>query len=120
MPGPASYGNGGPLAVTDINLLSGRVDPETFGIPLEIKQASDKLDDILHELGYESNQQNLDNLLVGFLTIANQKMADAVKKISIDKGFDPIHYYFNFSNSARRTLSLDIISASGSASSTFE
>lgn len=92
MPGPASYGNGGPLAVTDINLLSGRVDPETFGIPLEIKDSRYKLNDILLNLGYKANQNNLDNLLIGFLTIANQKMADAVKKISIDKGFDPKEY----------------------------
>ncbi|MEN8247950.1 MAG: hydantoinase B/oxoprolinase family protein [Bacteroidota bacterium] len=92
MPGPASYGNGGPLAVTDINLLSGRIDPETFGIPLEINNAEEKLNTILKSLSYDDHGSHRDNLLMGYLTIANQKMADAVKKISIDKGFDPKEY----------------------------
>ena len=33
-PGPACYGRGGPLTITDVNLLLGRIDPENFGIPL--------------------------------------------------------------------------------------
>ena len=35
-PGPACYGSGGPLTLTDVNVLLGKIDPERFGIPLNI------------------------------------------------------------------------------------
>ena len=92
MPGPACYGNDGPLTVTDLNLLSGRVDADAFGIPLNEPVAKDALTKVLDELSHTNLDANYDDLLIGFLTIANQKMADAVKKISINKGFDPQDY----------------------------
>ena len=92
MPGPACYGNNGPLTITDLNLLSGRVDAEAFGLPLNKNAADAKLTEVLNELSLTHQDANYDDLLIGFLTIANQKMADAVKKISINKGFDPQDY----------------------------
>ena len=92
MPGPACYGNNGPLTITDLNLLSGRVDGAAFGIPLNEDAASKALDKVLKELSKTHKDANYDDLLIGYLAIANQKMADAVKKISINKGFDPQEY----------------------------
>jgi 5-oxoprolinase (ATP-hydrolysing) len=92
MPGPACYGNNGPLSITDLNLLSGRINPDTFGIPLNETAARNALSSILTELNETDQKANYDDLLTGFLAIANQKMADAVKKISINKGFDPRDY----------------------------
>jgi 5-oxoprolinase (ATP-hydrolysing) len=92
MPGPACYGNDGPLTITDLNLLSGRVDADAFGIPLNELAAKEALTKVLDELRQKHLGANYDDLLSGFLAIANQKMADAVKKISINKGFDPQEY----------------------------
>jgi len=92
LPGPACYGNNGPLSITDLNLLSGRIDAEAFGIPLDLNAAKNKLEQILNALIEHNKEARYDDLLVGFLSIANQKMADAVKKISINKGFDPKEY----------------------------
>ncbi len=43
VPGPASYGAGGPLALTDVNLLLGRLDPERFQIPILFEPARERL-----------------------------------------------------------------------------
>ena len=91
-PGPACYGNNGPLTITDLNLLSGRIDPASFGIPLEINAADNKLQEISMVLDAIKIGAQKDDLLTGYLSIANQKMADAVKRISINKGFDPREY----------------------------
>lgn len=92
MPGPACYGNGGPLSVTDLNLLSGRVNPDDFAFPLNTEDAKKAFDNILQNLQKNQPDANYDDLLRGFLSIANLKMADAIKKISIHKGFDPREY----------------------------
>lgn len=86
-PGPASYGQGGPLTITDVNLLLGKLNPEAFQFPLDIESATQKL----YELSTISNI-NEDDLLQGFEKIANQKMAAAIRKISIQKGFHTAEY----------------------------
>lgn len=92
-PGPACYGNGGGLSITDINLLLGRTDPNHFGIPLKIEAAQDALNLLMHELkavNYKTNSP--EEILSGLLDIANEKMANAMRKISVDKGYDPTEY----------------------------
>jgi 5-oxoprolinase (ATP-hydrolysing) len=89
-PGPACYGAGGPLTITDINLLSGRMDSEQFNIPVYPEEAKKELQRIRNEAGaktgiYPDEQELLD----GFLRIANETMAGAIKKISSEKGFSP-------------------------------
>jgi 5-oxoprolinase (ATP-hydrolysing) len=86
-PGPACYGVGGPLTVTDLNLLSGRLAPDAFGIPLDVKAAEAALRTIS-----EASGQSPEILLEGFQTIANEKMADAIRAISVRKGYDPKAY----------------------------
>ncbi len=91
-PGPACYGNNGPLSVTDLNLLAGRLDTASFALPLDKEAAGKKMSRIVAELNKGPQKTGVDELVTGFLSIANQKMADAVKKISLNKGFDPRDY----------------------------
>ena len=91
-PGPACYGNNGPITVTDLNLLSGRVDSDSFSFPLDTEAAKKGLQDILRTLLITHPDSEYDALISGFLAIANQKMADAIKKISINRGFNPKDY----------------------------
>ena len=93
-PGPACYGNGGPLTVTDVNLLLNRIDPGHFGIPL-IEENIAAAEQALAELRQQSN--TLDSLsdqefLEGLLAIAVEQMADAIHTISVREGVDPKDY----------------------------
>lgn len=91
-PGPACYGAGGPLTITDLNLLCGRLIEEKFSIPLRKDHAARALKKIAALL--ETNSRNFDQtqLLNSFLTIANEKMAEAIKKVSVRKGYEPKDY----------------------------
>ena len=82
-PGPACYGAGGPLTLTDVNLLLGRLDPGRFEIPLD-RGAAERA---LEPLGEER-----ETLLEGFLEIANERMAEAIRSISLRRGYDPAEY----------------------------
>ncbi len=86
-PGPACYGASGPLTITDVNLLSGRLAPDAFGIPLDVEAAEKALAALCAASG-----QSKEALLAGFLAIANEKMADAIRNISVRKGYDPKAY----------------------------
>ncbi len=90
-PGPACYGAGGPLAVTDVNLLLGRVYPERFNIPLHKEQAQKAFKTLQQQL--EGAEQGSDEtILSGLLQIANEKMAEAIRSISVRRGYDPREY----------------------------
>jgi 5-oxoprolinase (ATP-hydrolysing) len=92
-PGPACYGAGGPLTLTDVNLLLGRVDPRRFGIPVDRGRSEDRAREVLQELEDRTGEDTpLERLLEGFLEIANERMADAVRRISVRKGYDPAEY----------------------------
>lgn len=92
-PGPACYGAGGPLSLTDVNLLLGRLVPGRFEIPIDPKAAERRLAEILERLR-ERGERELDreSLLAGFLRIANERMAEAVRRISVREGYDPGEY----------------------------
>lgn len=89
-PGPACYGAGGPLTVTDINLFNGKIDPEAFPFELNLAVVKNKLADIQKAVA-ESQGRNmtLEEIADGFSRIADFKMAEAIKKISSSKGYDP-------------------------------
>ena len=89
-PGPACYGAGGPLTLTDVNLLLGRLDPRRFGIPIQVGAAAAAAEALLDELA--SGGAALEPLLAGFLAIADERMAEAIRRISIRRGYDPRHY----------------------------
>ncbi len=92
-PGPACYGAGGDLTITDVNLLLGRLDASQFGIPVFPEAAEQKLAELLEQITQVSGEeQPKETILEGFLEIANEKMAGAIRKISLAKGYDPAEY----------------------------
>ncbi len=92
-PGPACYGAGGPLTITDVNLLMGKLDSAEMGIPVS-KAAAEKALEALQSLILEQSGIAFEakDLLRGFEQIANEKMAEAIRGISVKKGFDPRTY----------------------------
>jgi 5-oxoprolinase (ATP-hydrolysing) len=93
LPGPACYGAGGSLTLTDVNLLLGKLDPQAMGIPVNAGLARKALRDIQTAIhGKTGVQYSERELLAGFESIADEKMAEAIRKISIAKGFDPREY----------------------------
>jgi len=89
-PGPACYGAGGPLSITDVNLLLGRLDASRFSIPVYPQAAETKLLELLAQIEKRTGErQSREKMLYGFINIANEIMAGAIRKISIAKGYNP-------------------------------
>ncbi len=89
-PGPACYGAGGPLTITDANLLLGRLDPSHFGIPISIDAARAKAEELLAQVQKaRADKLSLSALLEGLIDLADERMAQAIRTISIAKGYDP-------------------------------
>ena len=105
IPGPASYGRGGPLTVTDCNVLLGKLNPEFFpkvfgetsDQPLDFEIVKKKFLDLSEKISKEKNDPMMDifKMAEGFLKIAVENMANAIKKISIQKGYDVTNYMLN-------------------------
>jgi len=92
-PGPACYGAGGPLCVTDINLLLGRLDTDRFGIPVFAKSAESELNKLIESIKKTTGElRKKEEILTGFIRISNEHMAGAIKKISIAKGYNPASF----------------------------
>jgi len=88
-PGPACYGAGGPLTLTDVNLILGRLDADRFEIPLDPGAAERALAAVLAQMGHEEDAAHRETILGGFLDIANERMAEAIRSISLRRGYDP-------------------------------
>ncbi|MEA2692937.1 MAG: hypothetical protein QOJ16_2324, partial [Acidobacteriota bacterium] len=92
-PGPACYGAGGPLTLTDVNLLLGRLDPERFEIPIDPAAAERALRAVREAIAdSEGDAPEIEILLQGLLDIADERMADAIRRISLARGYDPADY----------------------------
>lgn len=92
-PGPACYGAGGPLTLTDVNLLLGRLDENRFEIPIDKSAAQTALVSVLHQITKRNDEiLSEEKLLEGFMDIACERMADAIRRISIRKGYNPTEY----------------------------
>lgn len=92
-PGPACYGRGGPLAITDINFFLGRILPDCFPFPLQREPVVEQLREIAQRLEAASGRRWSDvELAEGFLAIANTQMAQAIRSISVARGYDPRQY----------------------------
>jgi 5-oxoprolinase (ATP-hydrolysing) len=89
-PGPACYGEGGPLTITDVNLLLGRLAEDNFGIPIYRNRSERAFDDVLKK--YNTTGMVPEKILNGFIQIVNEKMAGTIRKISVNKGYDPSQY----------------------------
>ncbi len=85
-PGPACYGAGGPLTLTDVNLLLGRLCPDRFVIPVD-RAAAQRAFAAVKTL-CPAPAQSDDRLLEGFVSIAAERMAGAVRRISTRRGHD--------------------------------
>ncbi|MEC8566068.1 MAG: hydantoinase B/oxoprolinase family protein, partial [Pseudomonadota bacterium] len=100
-PGPVAYRNGGPLSVTDANIMTGRITPDHFpalfgpdadqaldadATRAEFEKLADK---VATDTGHH---QSAEALAEGFLRIANENMAQAIKKISVQRGYDISKY----------------------------
>ncbi|MFN7659452.1 MAG: hydantoinase/oxoprolinase family protein, partial [Dolichospermum sp.] len=96
-PGPASYSKGGPLTVTDCNVMVGKLQPaffpQVFGreanLPLDVEIVKGKFAELRAEIG---DHRPAEEVATGFLTIAVDKMANAIKKISLQRGYDISEY----------------------------
>jgi 5-oxoprolinase (ATP-hydrolysing) len=100
-PGPACYGFGGPLTLTDANLLAGRLIPahfpKTFGpernAPLDIRIVEEKFLLLTREIDTAlGTSVTPHEVAAGFIRVANEKMAMAIKEISVARGFDVRDY----------------------------
>ena len=104
-PGPACYRRGGPLTVTDCNVLLGKLNPDyfpaVFGPDGNEKLDADivrrKFTDLAEEIaGVTGNEVcTPEETAEGFLKIAVENMANAIKKISVQRGYDVTRYTLN-------------------------
>ena len=108
-PGPACYRRGGPLTVTDCNVMLGKVQPDYF--PAIFGSAgNDKLDreTVVQKFSEMAAQVSaargktlsVEEVAEGFLRIAVENMANAIKKISLQRGYDVTEYTLNCFGSA--------------------
>lgn len=100
-PGPACYRGGGPLAVTDANVMLGRIQPAHFPAvfgpsgdqPLDDEIVRRKFNELATEIQKATgDDRSPEQVAEGFLEIAVANMANAVKKISVQKGHDVTQY----------------------------
>ncbi|CAM1368011.1 hydantoinase/oxoprolinase family protein [Tenacibaculum xiamenense] len=88
MPGPAAYGRGGTqLTTTDANIITGRIHPDYF-LGGEMKPDYGSIEKAANELS-ESLNGTASDIAKGIIRVANANMVNALKLISVNKGYDP-------------------------------
>ena len=96
-PGSACYGRGGPLTITDCNVMVGKLQPQFFpkvfgknaNLPLDKEVVIKKFEQLARQI---NDGRNKEQIASGFLAIAVNNMANAIKKISLQKGYDVSEY----------------------------
>ena len=99
-PGPACYRRGGPLAVTDANVMTNKLLPDFFPSifgpdqdkPLDKEAVAKQFEALAQEIGGDKTPEAVAE---GFITIAVENMANAIKKISVQRGYDVTEYLLN-------------------------
>ncbi|ODG99717.1 hydantoinase [Nostoc sp. KVJ20] len=100
-PGPACYRRGGPLAVTDANVMLGKIHPQyfpsVFGIdgnsPLDKDTVIQQFTQLAQDIQAATlNHSTPEEVAAGFIAIAVENMANAIKKISLQRGYDVTQY----------------------------
>ncbi|WP_197922464.1 hydantoinase B/oxoprolinase family protein [Thiosulfatihalobacter marinus] len=101
-PGPACYRRGGPLAVTDCNVMLGKLNPDHFphvfgpegDQPLDVAVVRARFAAMAEEVSKETEEapRSPEEMAEGFLRIAVDNMANAIKKISVQRGHDVTGY----------------------------
>jgi 5-oxoprolinase (ATP-hydrolysing) len=101
VPGPASYRRGGPLTVTDCNVMLGKIQPAHFprlfgeggDLPLDAATVAEKFTALIAEVKASTGQSvTQQQAAEGFIMIAVANMANAIKKISVARGHDVTRY----------------------------
>ena len=94
-PGPASYRRGGPLAVTDANVMLGKIVPhwfpKVFGASGQEALSAEVVREKFSALAAQTGR-SAEDVAEGFIRIAVQQMANAIKKISVARGYDGTRY----------------------------
>ncbi len=98
-PGPKCYRRGGPLAVTDANVMVGKLIPDFFpkifgpdqNLALDARAVKEGFAELAKQIGGKSPEEIAD----GFIKIAVENMANAIKKISVQRGYDVTRYALN-------------------------
>ena len=94
-PGPASYRRGGPLAVTDANVMVGKIQPrhfpKVFGPQADQALDADVVQKKFAAMAAQTGR-SAEDVAEGFINIAVQQMANAIKKISVARGYDVTRY----------------------------
>ena len=99
-PGPRCYRRGGPLAVTDANVMTGKLQPAFFpkifgprqDAPLDAGAVREGFEALAREIG---DGRSPEQVADGFIRIAVANMAEAIKKISVARGYDVTRYALN-------------------------
>ncbi len=115
-PGPACYRRGGPLAVTDANVMTGKLIPDFFpkvfgpngDEPLDETIVREKFGALAREVGDGRSHEAVAD---GFLAIAVAKMAEAIKTISVARGYDVTRYALNCFGGAGGQHACDVADA---------
>src|SRR5262245_20222867 len=97
-PGPKSYRRGGPLTVTDANVMVGKLIPDFFpkifgpaqNEPIDAEAVRGAFGKLAGEVGKPPEE-----VADGFIKIAVENMANAIKKISVQRGYDVTRYALN-------------------------
>ena len=95
LPGPACYGRGGPITVTDCNLVLGKIQPHLFPSVFG-KNGAGPLDAAASQAGFQAiaddihhatgTQMAIEAIAEGFLAVAVEHMARAIKRVSVERG----------------------------------
>ncbi|WP_022728059.1 hydantoinase B/oxoprolinase family protein [Fodinicurvata sediminis] len=121
-PGPACYRRGGPLAVTDANVMLGRIQPDFFprvfgpnaDEPLDPGAVRAKFEDMAKDIHDKTGDTRTpEEVAEGFRRIAVENMANAIKKISIQRGYDVSDYTLNCFGGAGGQAACDIADTLG-------
>lgn len=104
-PGPACYRRSGPLAVTDCNVMLGKIQPDYFpklfgpdsNQPLDYEAVHNSFMALAEKISQATNSpiQDPEQVAEGFLKIAVENMANAIKKISVQRGYNVTQYTLN-------------------------
>ena len=108
-PGPACYRRGGPLTVTDCNVMLGRIQPayfpKLFGLdadqPLDEHEVRNRFAEFARDIAAASRKYKSkapptpEEVAEGFLKIAVENMANAIKQVSVQRGYDVTEYALN-------------------------
>lgn len=93
-PGPLCYGrpHAKKLSVSDMNLVLGRLPQDCFPFPLDGQRAEAALRALAKRLSDSGDERSVEQVAAGFLHIANTNMAEAIRQVSVRRGYDLREY----------------------------